>query len=74
MMFEKILFREITVAAVITALYGIAGLGMEEPTTVFCLFAMGMFLQEWIIEKWRGKQIAKANRTTGRKYAARRTA
>ena len=72
--FQTIFFRELTVAVAITTLYGIAGWDMREPLAVFSMFAAGLFLQEWVIDKWEVRRGAKADKPTDRKYPARHTA
>ena len=72
--FETIFFRELTAAAAITALYGIAGWDMREPLAVFGMFAAGLSLQGWVIGKWEVRKHAKAHRSADGKHSARRTA
>ena len=74
MQFDTIVFRDFTAAVAVTALYGIAGWDTREPIAVFCMFAAGLFLQEWLIEKWEVRRNAKAHKPAGRKSSAHRAA
>lgn len=66
--FDKIFWRQLIVAAAVTALYRIAGWDVREPLAVFFMFAAGLCLQEWAIEKVREvKGNAKKNKAAGRK-------
>lgn len=56
MRFDIIVFRELTAAIAVTALYGIVGWDMGEPLAVFSMFAAGLFLQEWLIDKYRERR------------------
>lgn len=72
--FETIFFRQLTAAVAIIALYGIGGWDMREPLAVFCMFAAGLFLQEWLIEKWEVIRNAKTHKPAGRKSSVHRAA
>ena len=72
--FDAIVFRELSAAVAVTALYGIAGWDMREPLAVFSMFAAGLCLQEWAIDKWEVRRGAKAHKQAGRKSSEHRAA
>lgn len=56
MQFDTVIFRELSAAVAVTALYGIAGWDMREPLAVFSMFTAGLFLQEWLIDKYKERR------------------